>query len=73
MQARQARRARRIAIDALAYRAWAIAPGTAPIPPVRVLTDPRLWDRHEQRQLRRAQLGCFDTPAARETVRPASA
>jgi hypothetical protein len=48
---------------ALAYRAWYVAPGDAAVPPVAVITDPRLQAREHRRQLRRAQRGLFDSVA----------
>jgi hypothetical protein len=48
----------------MAYRAWYVDPRTGRIPTLEILTDPRLQRREQQRQLRRAQLGCFDTVAA---------
>jgi hypothetical protein len=59
---RQARRARAFAHQTLAYRAWSTDPGLAPIPPIDVISDPRLHDREAARRLRRAQNGVFDTP-----------
>lgn len=58
--------ARRVARRALAYRAWYVDPLTARIPILEILTDPRLQRREQLRQLRRAQLGFFDTVAARD-------
>jgi hypothetical protein len=46
---------------ALAYRAWYVAPGEASVPPVIVITDARLQQREQLRQLRRAQFGLFDS------------
>lgn len=63
MSRTKASRARVRARQALAYRAWYIAPGLAPVPPVAILTDAVLQRREQLRQLRRAQLGYFDTPA----------
>jgi hypothetical protein len=64
---RQARRARELAIASLEYRAWSAEPGTAPLPSIAVITDPRLHAREADRRLRRAQNGVFDTPPS---VRP---
>lgn len=47
----------------LAYRAWYVDAASADIPPLSILTDRRLQDRERLRQLRRAQVGLFDTPA----------
>jgi hypothetical protein len=63
MSRSQAARARRRAQQALAYRAWYIAPATAAVPPIEVLTDPSLQRREKDRQLRRAAAGSFDTIA----------
>jgi hypothetical protein len=63
MSRSKASRARVRALQALAYRAWYIAPATADVPPLDVLTDPRLQRREKTRQLRRAQVGLFDTVA----------
>ncbi len=72
MSTLRASRARRRARQALAYRAWFLAPLTAEIPPVDVLTDPRLQQREQIRQLRRAQVGAFDTAAPAEPNRIAA-
>jgi hypothetical protein len=58
--------ARRAARRAQAYRAWYVDPLTGRIPTLEILTDPRLQRREQLRQLRRAQLGFFDTVAARD-------
>jgi hypothetical protein len=63
MRRARAARARRIALKAMAYRAWYLSPATAEIPPISVLTDGRLQAREQRRQLRRAQVGQFDTVA----------
>jgi hypothetical protein len=63
MKPAKAARAREMAGRALAYRAWYVAPGEAPVPPIAVVTDARLQRREQLRQLRRAQVGLFDTPA----------
>lgn len=47
----------------LAYRAWYIDATHGEVPPIAILTDPRLHAREQSRQLRRAQVGLFDTPA----------
>lgn len=52
MNAARARRARRLALDALAYRSWAEAPATAAIPAASVVSDPRIH-RHEARRASR--------------------
>ena len=67
MNRRQARRARELALANLVYRAWSTDPGTAPLPSIAVITDPRLHSREAARRLRRAQNGVFDTPPS---VRP---
>jgi hypothetical protein len=72
MSRSKAARARVRALQALAYRAWYIAPAVAAVPSLDVLTDPRLQRREKLRQLRRAQLGLFDTPAAPEPLRLAA-
>jgi hypothetical protein len=56
-------RARAEARRVLAYRAWYVDATSAAIPPVSILTDPRLHEREHRRQLRRAQVGAFDTVA----------
>lgn len=58
-----AARARQVARRALQYRAWYLAPTTAAVPPASVITDSRLQQREQRRQLRRAQAGFFDTAA----------
>ena len=67
MNRRQARRARTVAQQTLAYRAWSADPGLAPIPEIDVISDPRLHAREAARRLRRAQNGVFDSPPS---VRP---
>jgi hypothetical protein len=59
---RQARRARAVALQTLAYRTWSSDPGLAAIPAIDVISDPRLHAREAARRLRRAQNGVFDTP-----------
>lgn len=66
MNRHDASAARRVALRARAYRAWYIDPAQGRIPSLEILTDPRLQRREQARQLRRAQLGCFDTVAARD-------
>ena len=61
MNRSKASRAREIARRALTYRAWYVAPGEAAVPPVIVITDARLQQREQRRQLRRAQFGLFDS------------
>jgi hypothetical protein len=68
MSRSKAARARVRARQALVYRAWYIAPAVAAVPPVDVLTDPTLQRREQRRQLRRAQVGQFDTAAAAEKI-----
>jgi len=58
-----AARARAQARRVLAYRAWYVDAEHGEVPPVAILTDPRLHAREHSRQLRRAQVGLFDTPA----------
>jgi hypothetical protein len=72
MSRSKAARARIRAIQALAYRAWYVAPATADVPSLDVLTDPRLQRREKLRQLRRAQVGLFDTPAMAAPIRLAA-
>jgi hypothetical protein len=69
MSRSKASRARVRAQQALAYRAWYVAPSVADVPPVDVLTDPMLQRREQRRQLRRAQLGLFDSAAVAEPTR----
>ena len=64
MTARQAARARRIAEDVLAYRAWSASPSTAVIPSIAVISDTRIHRFENHRELRRAQNGVYSTPAA---------
>jgi len=59
----QASRARDISTRVLAYRAWYVDPEHGTLPSVDILTDRRLWVREQNRQLRRAQVGLFDTAA----------
>jgi len=66
MNRHDATAARRVARRALAYRAWYVDPRTGRIPSLEILTDRRLQWREQRRQLRRAQVGCFDTVAARD-------
>jgi hypothetical protein len=66
MHTTRARRARRAAIDVLAYRRWAEAPGTAPIPEMRVVTDPRI----HRREHRRAALLAGGAVAAAPAIAP---
>ena len=68
MNRRQARRARILAQQTLAYRAWSDDPGLALIPGIDVISDPRLHSREAARRLRRAQNGVFDTPPSVRTV-----
>ncbi|PZQ87794.1 MAG: hypothetical protein DI534_13530 [Leifsonia xyli] len=56
-----ARRARVIAARLLEYRAWSVDPSNAEIPPISVLSDPRLHSLEHERVLRRAQNGVFDS------------
>lgn len=72
MSRSKAARARVRALQALAYRAWYVAPAAAAVPPIAVLTDPALQRREKRRQLRRAQLGLFDTLAPVEPSRIAA-
>jgi len=72
MSRTKAARARVRALQALAYRAWYIAPATAELPSLDVLTDPRLQRREKVRQLRRAQVGLFDSVAPAEPIRLAA-
>ena len=72
MSRTKAARARIRAVQALSYRAWYLAPGTAELPSLDVLTDPRLQHREKLRQLRRAQVGLFDTVAPAEPARLAA-
>jgi hypothetical protein len=72
MSRNKAARARARAIQALAYRAWYLAPATAALPSLDVLTDPALQRREKTRQLRRAQVGLFDTLAPVEPSRLAA-
>lgn len=58
------RRARRRAVQVLAYRAWSANPSTAPIPPIAVLSDPSIHRFERNRELRLAQNGRFETRAA---------
>jgi len=46
----------------LAYRAWSVDPANGVIPPVGILSDPRLHALEHERVLRRAQNGAFDSP-----------
>lgn len=48
----------------LAYRAWSLDPAAGAIPPIEILSDPRLHAREYDRVLRRAQNGVFDTAVA---------
>jgi hypothetical protein len=64
MTARQAARARRMAQDVLAYRAWSASPSTAVIPSIAVISDTRIHRLENNRELRLAQNGRFSTPAA---------
>lgn len=73
MNRTKAFRARAQARRALAYRAWFTAPSTGDIPPVRIMSDPRLQARERERQLRRAQFGFFDSPATVGWSTPLSA
>jgi len=59
----KAARARSQARRVLAYRAWYLDAAAAEVPPLAILTDPRLHERERARQLRRAQSGYFDTVA----------
>lgn len=61
MTTSQARRARAVARQVLAYRAWAADPMFGAIPSIGVLSDPRLHARQSDWQLRRAANGHFDT------------
>jgi hypothetical protein len=72
MSRSKAARARMRALQALAYRAWFVAPATAALPSLDVLTDPALQRREKLRQLRRAQVGLFDTVALAEPARLAA-
>lgn len=72
MSRSKAARARVRARRALVYREWYVAPSTAAIPPMAILTDRRLQLREELRQLRRAQAGQFDTAPAVEPGRIAA-
>lgn len=65
MTARQAARARRIALDTMAYRRWATEPALAVIPSIDVLSNPAIHRRERDRELRRAALGVFSTVAPR--------
>jgi hypothetical protein len=58
-----------MAYRVLAYRAWYVAPGEAEVPEAAILTDARLQRREHRRQLRRAQVGLFDSPPAHEPDR----
>jgi hypothetical protein len=71
MDTARARRARRAAIDVLAYRRWAESPATAPIPEAGVLTDPRIH-RREHRRAQRMTAG-RTLPAAMPAIVPATA
>lgn len=59
----KASRGRVAAARVLAYRAWYVSPSDAAVPPIDIITDARLQHREQERQLRRAQFGLFDTPA----------
>jgi hypothetical protein len=73
MNRRRASRARAAALRALAYRIWFVDPENGAIPPIDVIADYLLQQREQDRQLRRAQLGFFDTSAPIATPRTASA
>ena len=64
MTARQAARARRIALDTLIYRRWSAQPAIAAIPPITVLSNSRIHRHEHDRDLRRAQNNVFSSPAA---------
>lgn len=44
----------------LAYRAWASSPADAVIPPIELLSDPKVHACEHERALRRAQNGVYD-------------